>query len=226
MPSDRRVSFAPNVQQQLALRDLDAILEQHSWGDQWYYQLVDGRILYVSEEVARKINMLDLAPNEPFCIVKRCGADHRQPIRWDVWRTGEAEKDRALEESSELEEQLRRSIEASEASQAARRQPPTPLPRKPVPPPLPPADPIPPAAATPSQSNVRRFQKRDDRQMELPWVEDLTRQSEALTDVFAETLRRSSAKHGNAVQREDVRSLVITTFISQQKRSRGGFNAA
>jgi len=237
MSEPRRVSFAPNIQQQLALRDLDAILETHSWGDQWYYQLVDGRILYVSEAVARQINMLDLAPGEPFVIVKRCGADHHQPVRWDVWRAGEAEKERAAEEESELERDLRRSIETSESRQRERQErlkettpppAPAPIPRKPTPPPLPPANPLAPAAAP---SNVRRFQKRtpDDRQLELPWAEDLARQSESLVDVYASTLRHAHEKHGQLVEREDVRSLVITSYISQQKKrngGRGGFHAA
>jgi len=39
----KRVVFAPNIPQQLALAEVDAMLETHAWGDQWFYATADGR---------------------------------------------------------------------------------------------------------------------------------------------------------------------------------------
>ena len=212
MPEPKHVHFAPNIQQQLALADVDAALEGHAWGDEWYYNLTDGRILSVSEEVCRKINMLDLAPGEPFVIVKRCGANSRRPVRWDVWRAGEAEQERAAEEAPDLEEQLRRSLDQQEARKP---QPPRQIP-KPSPPAPAPSEPLPPAART----NVQPIKPSGARQMHFTWEESVREQSRILTDVYAETLAYSSLKHGNSVKPEDVRSLVITSYISQSQKGK------
>lgn len=216
MPSEpKRVSFAPNIQQQLALADLDAVLESHSWGDQWYYQLTDGRILYVSEEVARKINMLDLRPGESFVIVKRCGAQARQPIRWDVWRAGEGEKEIAREDT-DLAKLLQQSVDEVQSRRGMAT--PRPAPKPPEPEPPTPA-PLPPAA-----SNVRPL-KAVPQQMSFPWAEKLKNQSKALVDTYAATLEYASEKYGNKIPREDIRSLTISAFISQAQ-GRGGSSAA
>ena len=60
MTERKRVTFSPNIQQQFSLADLDAVPESHSWGDNWYYELTDGRVLQVSQELSQKINMLEL----------------------------------------------------------------------------------------------------------------------------------------------------------------------
>lgn len=207
------VRLKPNVPQQLALAETDPQLDERDWGDFYIYHLTDGRFLSVNSEVAASINILDLDPGEPFCICKRWSGKRREKSYWDVWRAGEPERSRAKGES-ELESKLRQSIDL-----AKQRGPVTPMPPKP---PTNPPDPspLPPAA----RSNVRTLKQPDSRQMKLPWEESLQTESRILTDTFASTLAYSSAKHGNAVKPEDVRSLVITAYIS--KRGRGGFNAA
>src|SRR5271157_950900 len=233
-----QIRFAPNVTQQLALADTSAMLEEHHGWDMWCYELTDGRMLVVSPEVASKINGLDLRPGEPFVIVKRWNGERRQKARWDVWRAGEAEQQRAVEEKSELEQQLRQSINQANARKReyAPGPPPVPLPmpvpapasiQKPIPSPMPP-EPLQPAATTPqapAPASVRPIRHRspDTRQLSLPWEERLRDESKVLTDVFAETLEYSSEKHGNTVKPEDIRSIVITAFISESQRgNRGG----
>lgn len=218
-----QIRFSPNIVQQLALADLSPMLEEHQGWDMWLYELTDGRTLAVSPEVAAKINGLDLRPGEPFHIVKRWNGERRQKARWDVWLSGETEKARAQAESSDLENQLRQSIEI----QASKRTMPTPLPQKPTPkptPPLPDEPTLPPAASQPAK--VRTL-KTVPQQLSLPWEDSLKRHAKALTDVYAETLAYSSERHGNSVKADDIRSLVITAFISESQRGgRGGFNAA
>jgi hypothetical protein len=50
--------------------------------------------------------------------------------------------------------------------------------------------------------------------METPWARLLVNQTNALVDAYAAVLAAASAKHGNAVKPEDVKSLLITTFIN------------
>lgn len=208
------VHFKPNVQQTLALADPDPVRDQHEWGDFWLYELKDGRILSVSGDVAASINLLELRCGEPFVIVKRWNGERRQKARWDVWRPVESPKAQPDRECSELEDQLRQSLEMT-------KKPPQSAP-SPTPPPTPAPYQPPPAART----NLRRLKPADPRQIPLPFEDSIRQQSKMLTDIFAETLAYSSEKHGIAIQREDIRSLVITSYISQSKRGRGGFNAA
>jgi hypothetical protein len=55
--------------------------------------------------------------------------------------------------------------------------------------------------------------------METPWARLLVNQTNVLVDAYAAVLAAASTKHGNAVKPEDVKSLLITSFIqlSQNK---------
>ena len=200
---------------------------------------MDGRILYASEELSCKVNMLDLKPGEPFVIVKRCGADHRVPVRWDVWRTGEGEKDRAKEERSEIEEQLRESIDLARRSGTRRYAPQKSagaaesgnngaqaggsLPRGTSPhvdtSSVPPA----PAVRVPI-ALVERSAADQPAMAHFPWCQHLLSQAQALSDVMAAAVEYAGKRHGSVVKPEDVRALVITCFINM--RSRGDANVA
>src|SRR4051794_18549185 len=74
------------------------------FGQQTYYQLADGRALYLDLDVSQKLNLLEVQPGETVGICKR-GRD-----RWDVWLSPETENMRAAKQPSPLEQQLRGSI--------------------------------------------------------------------------------------------------------------------
>jgi hypothetical protein len=58
-------------------------------------------------------------------------------------------------------------------------------------------------------------------QPEFPWQQHMVSQANALTDVFALVLAHTRATHGEAVTHEDVRTLVVTTYIQHAKGGRG-----
>lgn len=54
-------------------------------------------------------------------------------------------------------------------------------------------------------------------QIRPAWADSLLAQTVALVDVYAAALTDASAKHGNHVKPEDVRSLLVTVFIQRSK---------
>jgi hypothetical protein len=50
--------------------------------------------------------------------------------------------------------------------------------------------------------------------IETPWARLLVNQTNALVDAYATVLAAASAKHGNLVKPEDIRTLLVTTFIN------------
>ena len=50
--------------------------------------------------------------------------------------------------------------------------------------------------------------------METPWARLLVNQTNVLVDSYAAVLAAASAKHGNLVKPEDIRTLLVTTFIN------------
>ena len=53
-----KVTFKPNVPQQVALKYAQGRMISGRWGEQMLYTLTDERQMYVSMEVAAKINLL------------------------------------------------------------------------------------------------------------------------------------------------------------------------
>ncbi len=122
--------FAPNVPQQLSLRDAEGQLLTGRFSDQVYFQLSDGRGMVLDSEVAAKVNILGLQPGESFSICKQWDGNPRHPIEWSVWLAPQAEKSRAAAEREvvadlSLEDQLQASIDALRNRPPARK-PPTP----------------------------------------------------------------------------------------------------
>ncbi len=112
-----KLVFVPNVQQAIALKWPDGKIVSGQYGDQMYYTLSDGRSMYLNLDVAAKINMLEIRPNEQFFICKRWNGQRGQPVRWDVWRGGEryVADDDVPEPPSEITRQLDESIRQVQA---------------------------------------------------------------------------------------------------------------
>lgn len=92
------VQFVPNVPQQIALKYLDG--RPVKSGFRVMFWLMDGRVMFVSPELGKKIEGLGLKPGESFHIVKHWnGQRGRLSItRWDVWLSNDSEMARAAEE--------------------------------------------------------------------------------------------------------------------------------
>ena len=225
-----RIRFIPNVPQQLSLKEREGRVVPGRWGEQVVYTARDGRLLSVSKDVASKINLLEIEANEPFCICKRWNGERKQPPRWDIWLTPQAEKVRALKEmgppETDLEEQLRSSI-----AQITRSDLPS----------IPKLDDTPCRPETErAESNgckIERFQETrnmgaeqthsesnpavsEDTSATFPWTQILQSQTQALADVYAACIKYASAQHGNAVKPEDIRALMTTAFINLAQRGR------
>lgn len=65
---------------------------------------------------------------------------------------------------------------------------------------------------------VRRVTSAEVLSSEAPaWAKALAAQTRQLIDVYADAVSYASAKHGNAVKPEDVRSMMTTLFINLSK---------
>jgi len=206
------VRFEAGRPQEVALKFADGKVVDGQYGEQVMYTLTDGRVMYVEPIVAARIRSLGIQPGECFFIEKR---KKGRANDWHVFRETE-EAPAAVERPTrkrtpaphvladrlpdivaarnagrELEQKLADSITLIEAKKAAAAAPP------------PPAKPVQSAAAAVNPQ---------DR-----WKAVLLAQTNALTDVLAEALRHS-AEHGGLVKTDDVRSLLITSFIELTKR--------
>ena len=122
------VSFAPNIPQQLSLREVEGQLLTGRFADQVYFQLSDGRGMVLDSETAAKLNLLELRPGEAFSISKQWDGNPKHPAEFTVWLTPQAERARAAAERDQfsgmdLEDQLQASIDALKARAIPRKQP-------------------------------------------------------------------------------------------------------
>jgi hypothetical protein len=55
----------------------------------------------------------------------------------------------------------------------------------------------------------------------LTFEELLTQQATILANTYAACLKRASKAHGGAISREDIRTFIVTAYISQTQGRRG-----
>jgi hypothetical protein len=91
--ADNRVTFSPNVPQQVAFK-AEGEYEAGRGGDTVRYDLVDGRTLFLAPEVAAKIVLMEIQPGETFHICKYWNRERRQPVRWNIWLSPDIEQAR------------------------------------------------------------------------------------------------------------------------------------
>jgi len=110
--SRKMVRFAANVPVEIALQCVDGIRVEGRYGDRVKYTLTDDRTMYVDPFVAERIKELGVQPGELFQICKRqAKKGNRKTIYWVVEQPGEPE--------SQLERDLRASLETAQASEIA-----------------------------------------------------------------------------------------------------------
>lgn len=107
------VEFLPNVPVELAMKYPAPKMMETRYGMRAMFSTTDGRVFFLDPEVAQKITLLGIRPNERFSVCMRQVQDGRERRKeWDVWLSSQSEKQRAQEEAPQLERQLRESITA------------------------------------------------------------------------------------------------------------------
>jgi hypothetical protein len=100
MKQSNVVQFSPNIPQQIALEFSEGKPVDGKYGPQVLFSLADGRVMFVTPELARSIMNLEVKPGEAFSICRYWnGARGRGSItRWNVWLDPKTEQERATAE--------------------------------------------------------------------------------------------------------------------------------
>ena len=204
------VSFQTNVPEKLALAYQDGVLKDGMYGQRVMYTLVDSRVMWLDPDVAAKITLAEIQPHQVFWLCKRRGAAKGSKTRWDLY----LEDPTPQPEESALERDLRLSINQAERGNA-RNGPPAPTNAPPT------VEPAVIPSPNGHRTKVTVPVEKGAPPAELGWQQHMVSQASALTDVFAQVLAHTRATHGEGVTHEDVRTLVVTTYIQHAKGGRG-----
>jgi hypothetical protein len=103
------IRFDTNVPIEIALQNDAGITVSGRYGDRVMYTLDDGRTMYLAPFVAGRIGELGIRAGEPFTICKRyVGTGRRKSVDWLVERL-------KADDETQLERDLRKSIEIASA---------------------------------------------------------------------------------------------------------------
>jgi len=202
--SRQMVRFTPNVPVEIALRCADGVRVEGRYGDRVKYTLTDNRSMCVTPFVAERIKELDIQPGELFLVCKRqAKKGNQKTIHWAVERFGD---------ESQLERDLRESLDRLNAPEIAR---PSPSPPE-----------VPDAAASPAvlvstDGGTLPHWRRDGPEI-APRPPD-TQLAHALKTAIAAAV--DAEEYGKTLDynirfsTEDVRSMGITILIGMQQRA-------
>jgi hypothetical protein len=227
--SRKMVRFQANVPIEIALQGTDGVRVEGRYGDRVKYTLTDDRTMYVDPFVAARIQELAIQPGELFQICKRqAKKGNRKTIYWVVG------PDQA---ASQLERDLRASLERVKTPEIAPQPAPVPSsntstsgPVLPAPPPIPfyelePSSPggrAPNAHAVPNGSGNGSSPARPSTDDVPPRPPDTQLAHALKTAIAAAADAETFAKTLNYSIRfttEDVRSMGITILIGMQQRT-------
>jgi hypothetical protein len=173
------------------------VIKDGLYGPQKLFSLTDGRYIYLDLEVAQRVEHA-VQIGQQFWLVKHARGSGRR-ANWDIHL--EDPEPKAPEPETDLERDLRLSIEQAEARKASAKVMPISPPIEESPAPLEPT----------SEQNTRKVPG---------WADILTAQTNTLVDAYAQCLSHA-ADHGLVVKPEDVRTLLVTAFIGLQQRGKG-----
>jgi hypothetical protein len=218
------VRFEPNVPQQMALKR-DGV---PSGDGKVCYELTDGRTLLLELDVAARLaDELQLNLGESFWICLRWDGKPETAPYFELWLDPQTEKKRAREETSELEKQLEASlamrniqwsdgqassINSQQTARGAQRRLRTQTTES--------------AASSSSSQTGNVIAKKEPTRAPNPsglltFEELLIQQATILANTYAACLKRATKAYGGAISREDIRTFVVTAYISQTQRGRG-----
>lgn len=220
--SRQMVRFVPNVPVEIALQCADGVRVEGRYGDRVKYTLTDHRTMCVAPFVAERIKELEIQPGELFQVCKRqAKKGNSKTIYWAVERFGE---------ESQLERDLRESLERVNGPEIARLSAPNPEdltatgPVAPVPPPSP-FDELGisvPNNGTPADHGPKNGSGRFPTDAIAPRPPDTQLAHALKTAIAAAVDAEEYAKtldYNIRFSTEDVRSMGITILIGMQQRA-------
>jgi len=203
----RRVDFEPNTPQCVRLKYPVGKIVSGMYGEQIYYSLSDGRVMYLDLAVGQKVNELACKPGEPILIMKKWSGKRTDRPEWHVWKDDGSDPEVVgkLAESMHLVRQVGPQrdgtfvVPSAPAGASARTTAAAPAPAA-----APCSDGQPPKNGTNSGNSSASGSP-------------LLAEAKALVDIFAEAWMYASAKYEGRVKPDDVKSFVITAFIQHGK---------
>jgi len=233
------VKFAPNQPVEVALKyAMPGKVVSTRNGERVLFTLADERVMFLDLGVAKQIEDLHVNVREKFLVCRPPSG--KKDAQWTVWRSPEVEKaavevapvpqsESSSEEETPLEQKLRESIELVKQGKLGELGNGTFA----VPAGASAGTPAPVQSGTSNGhqasnngngstngtngKNGNGAPKHPEPCGPPVWAQSLLEQANALVDVYAAALSSASAKHGNQVKPEDVRSLLVTVFIQRSK---------
>lgn len=193
-----KIVFETNKPLELALQFGEGKLSPSTFGDpQYMFSTTDNRVFYVADKVAAKIHALKLSPGEVFEF-GRAEVDYgnnRKGIEWKAARVG-ADAPTPAPVKTAVITMPSSSSNTNNTGNGSTNGP----------------NPINGHGTNGNNGHVPPAQQP------LPaWGLFLLGQTCALTDVFALACKHASEHHGNLVRPEDVRALMLSSFINISK---------
>ena len=202
-----------NVPQRLVLASM-GVIKGGLYGLQKLFQLADGRSLYLDLEVAQRLEQT-VSIGQEFWLCKRKPAGKREKTRWDIYL-----EDPTLQDGeSDLERDLRLSIAEVRSSNGKSSDiefdtaPPKP-PETPAAGPIPVAE-EPLTPETPARENAAPIELV---KTTPSWAITLVNHTNELIDAYSKCLHHAN-QYGVTVKSDDVRTLLVTTFINLCQRN-------
>lgn len=204
------IRFSTNVPVELRLRYLEGRAVESQFGGMQHMFTAEEGLFYVSETVgtilAEQFRRLGVRTGETVKITKAevSKGSGRKGIEWMVARAGLVPGEQpdgtfavAKADPSELEQKLAESIRIIEVRKQA------------------------------THTDQVRKQAIPAIPTDQPrWAQVLSAQTKHVLDVYAELVAYATAKHGNVVRQDDIRTMMTTVFINLSKNSGGNTNAA
>ena len=212
-----KFEFNQPVEVALAYTEPKVFPSQFAGGDDRYmYSTCDGRVMYHTPLTAAKIKALDVVTGEPFFIVK---VKNGRLTEYNVFREGAEPLETPAKPAGIVKFGGHKKTYPPHVSSLPERL------YAPAPVPVEQARPVSLPAETELEQQLKasidmvQARKQPQTATEPAWVGTLVSQTNHLVDAFAASLQHAS-KHGIAVKPEDVRSLLVTSFIQLSQKSK------
>jgi hypothetical protein len=209
------IRFISGQPERIALAYPQGVRKDGLYGPQMFFTLTDGRGLYLEEPVAEKIASAGIQAGQAFWLLKHkaTGSGKYRRNVWDLY----LEDPTPATGETPIERDLRMSIHHVKTGRNRTQPAVTPI--------MPDAS----AGKAPTEP-IEALHLKTQEPAVLPaaeparkspaWAQTLIGQTNELVDAFAQCLDHAN-RHGVVVRPEDVRTLLVTSFIALSGRGKG-----
>lgn len=196
-----------NVPERLVLASL-GVIKAGFYGPRKLFQLADNRSIYLELEVAQRLEHA-VSVGQEFWLCKRKPKGRQQKTRWDIYledptpQAGETELERDLRLSIRQADHQNGNHSQLEVAEA-------PLPKQ--------TAEAKPEIVTAPPSPAHECETTEACKKPPTWAVTLVHQTNELIDAYAECIGHAN-QYGVSVKPEDVRTLLVTTFINLCQRN-------